>query len=235
MNSQPRTVRNAFGFAVGNPWREPGSAMITTGYRADGATVHIDKAESGSGDALICECKVPLVAKKGEERDWHFAHRAGLESCRIAIDGQVRRFLADAALECRIHLPPTGNKRGKIEAVAVRSIVRAGLVILLIDAQADRKILIVAEIKKTGAREMRELIRRSTLSAIFVSLVRHRTKCDEELRDAFCRLAPREWWRWKPELIGPPPPKIGDNGMWLTPLTEDALIDAIFTPRRTPP
>lgn len=79
MSSQSRKERNAFGFAVGNPWHEPGSAMITTGYRADGAAVQIDEAESGSGDVLICECGVPPLTKKGEERGWHFAHRARFE------------------------------------------------------------------------------------------------------------------------------------------------------------
>lgn len=226
----PRTARNAFGFSIGNLWREPGTAMITTGYRGDGTAVHIDQAESGIGDALSCECGVPLIAKKGEEVDWHFAHRAGLNSCRVAIDGQVRRFLENAALDYRIELPSKDGKRGMVDAVAVETVVRAGLVILLLYDQENRKILIVAEIKKTGARGMRELIERSTLSAIFVSLVRHRTGSDDELRDAFCHSAPREWWRWKPGLIGLPSPKIGENGMLLPPLTEDALIDAIFTP-----
>lgn len=77
---------------------------------------------------------------------------------------------------------------------------------------------------------MRELIGRSTLSAIFVSLVCHRTKSDEELSAAFCQSASREWWRYKPD--GPPRAKIGMNGLWLAPMTEEDLIEAIFKPRK---
>ncbi|MAL26352.1 MAG: hypothetical protein CL820_10740 [Croceicoccus sp.] len=223
-----QTARNAFGFSIGNPWREPGTAMITTAYREDGTAVDVYEAESGGGDGLICECGVPVVAKKGAERDWHFAPRAGLKSCRIAIDGQMRRFLENAALDFRIELPPKDNRRGIVDAIVVESVVRAGLVVLLLYDQADRKLLVVVEVKKSGAREMRELIGRSTLSAIFVSLVCHRTKPDEELRNAFCRSAPRDWWRWKPELLTPLHPKIGENGMLLPPLTEEALIEKIF-------
>ncbi|WP_230279803.1 competence protein CoiA family protein [Croceicoccus sp. Ery15] len=202
--------------------------MITTAYREDGTAVDVDEAESGGGDGLICDCGVPVVAKKGPERDWHFAHQAGLKSCRIAIDGQMRRFLENAALDFRIELPPKDNRRGMVDAIVVESVVRAGLIVLLLYDQADRKLLVVVEVKKSGAREMRELIGRSTLSAIFVSLVCHRTKSDEELRNAFCRSASREWWRWKPELLTPLSPKIDENGMLLPPLTEEALLEKIF-------
>lgn len=232
MTSQVRTERNALGFAVGNPWREPGTAMITMGYRKNGAAVPIAESESGIAEGLICRCGVPLVAKKGTERDWHFAHRAGLKSCRVAIEDQSRHFLENTALDFQIELPPKDNRRGRIDAVVAESIVRAGLVVLLLHDQADRRLLVIAEIKKTGASEMRELIERSTLSTIFISLVRHRTGSDEELKDAFCRVASREWWRWKPGLSGASIPKIGANGMWLTPLTEDALIETIFKPKR---
>lgn len=225
--------RNGFGFAVGKPWREPGTAMITAGYQEDGNVLHIEDAESGIASGLFCKCGVPLVAKKGTQRDWHFAHRAGLTSCRIAVEDQARRFLENTALDFQIELPPKNNRRGKIDAVAAESVVRAGFVVLLLYDQANRRLLVVTEIKKTGATEMRDLIGRSTLSAIFVSLVRHRTKSDEELRNAFCRLASREWWRWKPGLSGLPPPRVGPSGTWQTPLTEEALIEALFSPRST--
>lgn len=223
-------ARNALGFSIGNPWREPGTAMVTTAYDQDGTAVHVGEAQSGSGDGLICECGVPVVAKKGAERDWHFAHRAGLKSCRIAIDGQARRFLENAALDFRIALPPKDNRRGMVDAIVVESVVRAGMVVLLLYDQTDRRLLVVVEVKKSGARDMRELIGRSTLSTIFVSLVCDRTKTDDELRNAFCRSAAREWWRWKPELLTPLHPKVGQNGMLLPPLTEEALIEKIFRP-----
>jgi uncharacterized protein YbaR (Trm112 family) len=63
---------------------------LTYALDSEGKLVNIKQAESCIKCNCICPaCKKPLVAKKGKEREHHFAHSSG-ENCEDAYETMLR-------------------------------------------------------------------------------------------------------------------------------------------------
>ena len=73
----------------------------------NGKLIHISQVESGLTCSCRCVgCNQPLVAKKGEKREEHFAHKSG-ESCQQATETALHYAAKEILNECReISLPP---------------------------------------------------------------------------------------------------------------------------------
>src|SRR5688572_18343649 len=70
-----------------------------------GALRHISEVETGTTGLLCPDCRTPLIARKGEIRQPHFAHKSG-EDCRTAGE-TVLHFLAKEIIATggELHLP----------------------------------------------------------------------------------------------------------------------------------
>jgi hypothetical protein len=84
-----------------------------------GAMRFIGEVARGAACGCFCpECASPLVAKLGEEREWHFAHEAGQErpECEAGAMNMLRRLAVEhLRVQPRLELPPY------VERVSARS------------------------------------------------------------------------------------------------------------------
>lgn len=83
--------------------------LIYAEHIADSEPVSINDVPSGLGCNCICpECKAPLVARKGQTREYHFAHKGNLSDCNLVYANQTalhRLAKAIIAEEKKIYVP----------------------------------------------------------------------------------------------------------------------------------
>jgi len=84
----------------------------------DGQLVFVDDVENGLNCGCVCPtCKCDLVAKQGDIREHHFAHRHDDKSCLHIRDTYFRRAVEILEKNRYIELPPfgeIGSKKAKI-------------------------------------------------------------------------------------------------------------------------
>ena len=73
--------------------------------------VNIKQVEKGLACNCICfECSEPVVAKKGEKNEHHFAHSSNKESCHINPESILHKFAKQVIMEAKAAvLPPLPN------------------------------------------------------------------------------------------------------------------------------
>ena len=73
--------------------------------------VNIKQVEKGLACNCICfECSEPVVAKKGEKNEHHFAHSSNKESCHINPESILHKFAKQVIIEAKaVVLPPLPN------------------------------------------------------------------------------------------------------------------------------
>jgi hypothetical protein len=85
-------------------------ATLFVARDASGATRFVGDVPRGAACACFCPvCNSPLVAKQGDELEWHFAHEAGTErpECRAGAMNLLRRLaVQDLARRGLVVLPP---------------------------------------------------------------------------------------------------------------------------------
>ena len=83
---------------------------LFAGLGRDGAMRFIGEVERGAACGCLCpECGSPLVAKQGNEKDWHFAHEGGQErpECEAGATNMLRRLAVEYLRKQEsIDLPP---------------------------------------------------------------------------------------------------------------------------------
>ena len=183
---------NSLGFAIGG---KQSRALIAWGYDATGSRISIDDAERGGAQRLRCECLAQLVAKKGEIREHHFAHKAGdVRYCETAAASAVANFISNALLDARqIDLPVTGGIQGRAEVLAVSTERALGHLVHIIDAQRDRRLAIYARVRRQNLDALESWCRETDISGMVIDLSSFRNRADEDIRWAIQVLAPRKW------------------------------------------
>ena len=95
----------------------------------DGQLVFVDDVENGLNCGCVCPtCKCDLVAKQGDIREHHFAHRHDDKSCLHIRDTYFRRAVEILEKNRYIELPPygeIGSKKAKIINIWEESIVNS--------------------------------------------------------------------------------------------------------------
>jgi len=174
----------------------------------DGVQVSIDEVDKGAGCNCIClGCKTPLIARKGERKIHHFAHRASGKRCGGGLETNAHLW-AKLALQKAlwINLPKIHPK-----AAGLSRLVHRGGRYPFIDAQlethageivpdvqliaADGRKLIV-EVCVTHACDQRKIdrIRAGGVSAIEVDISRWKgNENAEAIAMALLTDAPRRW------------------------------------------
>ncbi len=73
--------------------------------------VNIKQVEKGLACNCICfECSEPVVARKGEKNEHHFAHSSNKESCHINPESILHKFAKQVIMEAKaVVLPPLPN------------------------------------------------------------------------------------------------------------------------------
>ena len=73
--------------------------------------VNIKQVEKGLACNCICfECSEPVVAKKGDKNEHHFAHSSNKESCHINPESILHKFAKQVIMEAKaLVLPPLPN------------------------------------------------------------------------------------------------------------------------------
>ena len=74
-------------------------------------SVNIKQVEKGLACNCICfECSEPVVAKKGDKNEHHFAHSSNKESCHINPESILHKFAKQVIMEAKaLVLPPLPN------------------------------------------------------------------------------------------------------------------------------
>ena len=74
-------------------------------------SVNIKQVEKGLACNCICfECSEPVVAKKGDKNEHHFAHSSNKESCHINPESILHKFAKQVIMEAKAAvLPPLPN------------------------------------------------------------------------------------------------------------------------------
>lgn len=183
---------NSLGFVIG---AKRGRPLIAWGYDDAGQRIGIDDAERGGAQGLRCECKASLVAKKGDIREHHFAHKAGdVRHCDMAAAAAVANFIADALLDAQeVDLPFTAGRVGHAEVLAVSSEVISGHKVHLVDAQKERRLMIFARVRRTDTSALSQWCVANDLSGMVIDLTACRNRTDEEIRAGVRSTAPRNW------------------------------------------
>lgn len=192
MSANQENHLNSLGFAIGG---KQSRALIAWGYDVNGLRISIRDAERGGSQGLHCDCKAPLVAKKGDIREHHFAHKAGdVRHCETAADAAMVNFISNALLDAdEVALPVTAGILSSAEVLAVSTEVVAGHTLHIIDAQRDRRLAIFARVRRQNVRQLEEWCRRNEVSGMVIDLSAFRNRPDDDIRCAIDRSAPRKW------------------------------------------
>lgn len=88
------------------------SSVLIAALDAHGQLRFVGEVEKGAACGCFCpSCKSPLLARKGEEREWHFAHEAGQErpECEAGAHNLARALgiehLREQEAQGRLQLP----------------------------------------------------------------------------------------------------------------------------------
>ena len=190
--SDNRQHLNSLGYVIGG---RQSRALIAWGFDASGRRIGIDDADRGGSQGLRCECKTLLVAKKGEVRAHHFAHRAGnVRHCDEATQSAIAKFISHALLDaCRIELPTTMGLPVYADIHAVAETEIDGFPLHLVDAQRDRKLVVFTRLKRRKLNALEDWCRSNSISGIVLELTAYRDQPDSVIRGAVARIAQRQW------------------------------------------
>lgn len=189
MSTEPHL--NSLGYVVGGKHNRP---LIAWGLNNQSVRIGIDEALRGGAQGLNCECGALLVAKKGEVKAHHFAHKAGTRFCEAAANAAAVTFISDALLDVgAINLPLTGGllSQAEVHAVSVASV--QGFRVHLIDAQRGRNLLVFAKLKRQNIEPLRSWCRQNNLSGVLVDLTSARNQADDAIRREIRTGALRTW------------------------------------------
>lgn len=183
---------NSLGFVIGG---KQSRALIVWGIDAAGTRIGIEAAERGGSQALRCECGTLLVAKKGDIREHHFAHKAGnIRHCETASAAAVTNFISDTLLDTgQVYLPLVGNVQGRAHVLALSSQSVDGQVVHLVDAQKNRKLAILVQVRRTELEKISAWCRDQEISGMAIELGSYRNQPDEDLQRALILGAHRKW------------------------------------------
>lgn len=188
----PAQHLNSLGYVVGGSQNRP---YIGFGFDNDGARVSIADAVRGAKQGLRCECHCLLVAKKGDIKAHHFAHKAGdTRHCEAASRAAILTFISDALLDGgEVALPLTAGRIGhaKVHAVVQQRVSELSAHVL--DAQKDRKLLVFVRVRRQSLADLKHWCRANDLSGMAIDLTAHRNRDDDEIAAAIRHVAPREW------------------------------------------
>lgn len=186
---------NSLGSAIGS---KQSRALIAWEYDSDGVRTSIRDAMRGGAQGLRCECRTLLVAKKGEIREHHFAHKVGdVRRCDIATTAATTTFIADTLLDAReIDLPVTGGFFRRAQVLAVSMQVVDGRSVQLVNAQRGRKLAVYARFRRENIDALADWCKAQPVSGMVIDLIVFRNRSDEEIRWAIRSAALRKWlWR----------------------------------------
>ena len=184
--------RNSLGYVIGSH----GRAMIVWGHDArEGRKIFIDEADRGGGQGLLCECGSPLVAKKGDIKEAHFAHASGHGvSCEAATNAAALNFITTILLERRsLRIPPVLGRVGHAEIFSIAEQCFEEHPVHVINAQKGQSLRIVTRIKRKTMDQFADADRLKGISTIHIDLFEYRNEDDAEIADALMRGARREW------------------------------------------
>lgn len=186
---------NSLGFAIGSKQRR---ALIAWGYDDYGMRISIREAVRGGAQGLRCECRSLLVAKKGEIREHHFAHKTGdVRHCDVATSAAIRTFIADTLLDGgQIAIPVTGGLLSRAQVLAVSTAWIDGKSVQLVDAQLGRRLAVYARLRRENIHGLEDWCKTHDVSGMVIDLTQFRNRTDEEIRLAIRSAALRKWlWR----------------------------------------
>lgn len=187
-----RNHLNSLGYVVGG---RQGRPLIAWGVDQAGNRVSISDAFRGGSQGLQCDCGAALVAKKGDIKAHHFAHKAGGTSyCETAAQSAILTFISDTLLEAGVvSLPLTGGLMSRAEVHAVGVTTAEGHQVHLVDAQRERQLLVFARLKRHNVDGLKDFCRRSSMSGILIDLVSARNLPDDMIKAEIIARAPRTW------------------------------------------
>jgi hypothetical protein len=186
---------NSLGFVIGS---KQSRALIAWGYDSTGARISIGDAKRGGDQGLRCECRALLIAKKGEIREHHFAHKAGdIRYCDVAASAAVRTFIADTLLDAgAIAIPVTGGLSSQAQVLAVSTQMIAGKSVQLVDAQRGRTLAVYARLRRESTDAITDWCKAQDVSGMVIDLTQFRNRTDDEISSAIRSTALRKWlWR----------------------------------------
>lgn len=155
--------------------------------------VSVDAVLRGKECDCFCEsCDAPLIARKGEKNQHHFAHFVEAENCVAARETSIHKFAKQLICEQReLRLPDD------IDLGAMRSAsgeqwldgIRPDVVAEFAEEQVAVEIYVA---HKVPAEKIKTLIVRK-LATLEIDLSFNRHRCEEEWRELVLRTAPRFW------------------------------------------
>lgn len=184
--------RNSLGYVIGSATdrSRSGGPFIVWGKRQDGTHVFIGDAARGGADQLHCECGSLLIARKGEIRAAHFAHKGNQKGrCDLAFVSALERF-AVSAIEAEGRLSLPGMRDESIHQVT-RLEPDSGIVRLRLKARADLDLYLTH--KKAAKETWKEHQESIGVSAIIIDLRNHLNLTDRALRAGIVRHFQRIW------------------------------------------
>lgn len=79
---------------------------------SEGRFAHITEVARGKACSCVCsKCREPVIARQGEQREWHFAHENGRPPCYVAHESFLHRFVKQTIHDAgglRLPPPPAG-------------------------------------------------------------------------------------------------------------------------------
>lgn len=93
---------------------------LTIALNANDTIQFIDEVPGGINCGCFCpSCRSPLVAKKGQINEWHFAHEPGQErpDCLVGALNLFARFLLEHLLVAGVGIPVQGLKGVTLRAI----------------------------------------------------------------------------------------------------------------------
>lgn len=186
-----------------------GSPRTVFGAEPGGRLVHVSQVPDGAY-ALVCpDCASPLIARRGEQRVWHFAHIAAAE-CRRAGETALHRMAKEIISESMSILLPAFEVDTGVQSLVVQQerevtfdrideeVPQEGfrpdlLATLSANGKAHRLLIEVYVTHRVDEVKLARL-RRNGVSVIEIDLSRvGRTLSGVELKELILRAAPRRW------------------------------------------
>lgn len=196
---RPRHL-NSLGYVIAGSATERASsqAMIAWGEKPNGVLVHINDAAAGLADGLKCACGAPLVARKGEIRVHHFAHKAGaVKACEQAQLKALGQFARKTFLQAgELILPPIGGRRLTVTVDDIRNEIFgqcAGVWITTVKGEKRSEIAVLLVVRRGRQRPSKAHFETLEKSAMWVDLTAYRNRADHEIVHAMTAAHDRDW------------------------------------------
>lgn len=178
-----------------------GEIKIPFGRSPDGKMMSIEVASRGlECQCFCCVCDSPLVARKGDKNQHHFAHSVEPGHCAEARETALHKFakqLICEALELRLpddlDLGQMRNAAAEVWLDGIRPDVLA---------QFDEPVAIEIFVAHSVPIEKFKVLTARKLATVEIdlSLYRHADKNQEQWRDLILRTAPR-FWLFQPVIV----------------------------------